>query len=479
MKKLQRIESILNKQLPEHAVLTAVPRGISIPVERNMSGPSRFAKKIGTNFHIMLPHNVMKLSADASKNSTILEVEHLLNHVDIGSIVSINGLESHFVDDVVKDDKGPGGTIALTDETFADHEEGTAIALHSVPMAVAETASAGSLGLVVYSKTIIVPGDEIGQLSNDEIAGSLSFFNVSHATESASDLEGWKYKYVLIVDGTLFDVIAGDTVYLRAYPAIRSNRTVLPTQKTVVVAGSIGPFLWDYHESRLHDGISDPDVVVAITTYSSGLFVIDDQVTIQQNTPVWDVTIPTTAFVLWDIKAGSLRLQNKNTLGTVDENGDFLLIKEIVPSLSEGKVLSLRLRADETNTEDIEYKIGFRLVDASKGGSEAAPLAYEDRTRCVYATGTIVAGAIESVQVTMPDDIDMITVGLYSESGGSAEILDWTAGSPTPTWVQYTILGKVVGEAVWACTGLYVKPIFQHRNDLVSANRYNSGFVLL
>lgn len=471
---LSRISKIVRGNLPDYGVTTIIPRGYAIPVDTFLVGRDRFARRLGSVFPILSPHNTMFVSRAVKQNDATIYVEELLPSVPVGSIVSFVGKEKVFVHDTDTTNK----YISLESGVYAAYSERTQVYLHSIPVTLVNNVVSGATVVTVDSNFVIVLNDSIEELSDSDIPGSGSECNVSGITVVQETSQPFRYTLTLSC-GLINGHSAGSFLYLRAYPAYKSRPIPLPTQPTVI-GDNVGPFLWDIAEGRLHDGIDDPEVYLSIETISSAFYTLDSMSTTAKNTPHYRVPIPATSFLFWDIKVGTLNVDGYYTAVHPNEDGDFVLSKEIIPDLPAGQIWRASFYSD---TVDTALRIGFHLSSTPAVAPilPSADYEYVSELNTVYLNKTIPVSKIWPVVIQSPNySCDRIEInGYVTDATNKMLIREWSQDGGRSSWVRYAIVSRVNGDYTWASSGLIVKPIFFTKDHLQLLQRFNSGAVMI
>jgi len=473
-RRLSRTEQLIQGQLPLHVTATVIPRGYYIPVDTFLNGEARFARRIGSVFPIISPENTMYLSKEAGQTADTIHVTALLPSVPVGSILSFRGKERHFVEDTVDTDETV--SISITDTLFSSYAVNTPVYLHGVPVTVTADALLGATSISISSTCLVVLGDVLEVLATATVPGSAKEHVVAAIT--ASDEEASPKTYTLTLGTGLAQALTtGDTLYLRAYPAYKSILLTLPTQETIY-GENVGPFLWDLTEGRLHDGIDDPDVVLALETTSSAFYTLDSMDTVAKNAIHWRVPIPSSAFAFWDIGAGSISVVDGTTLLLPNSLGDALLYQHIQPTFQD-----VYWRATFETTADVTLRVGFHLAEEpTVAPSPGTGYSYDSDLRVYYREYALTTGTLHVVDLETPAGYlcDRIDIAYYTtDTTAEVKLREWAQDGGRSSWVQYTIMAPVNGDYTWASSGLIIKPMFYTTDHLKLIARLNSGAAMV
>ena len=483
IRRISRTFDVIRKQMLKHASATIVPRGVAIPLDKFMGGAQRFARPLGSVFPILTPRNTMYPSATIRKDTMSFTVDNLLPTLPIGSIISLQGQELQFVQDVDTDLNQI--TIESEDGFLSDYDDTIKVYLHAVPITVAISVSAGTDFITVQSDHILVHGDVLTEALSEGVGGSTVDIPSSDITVINETTLPYTYT-VSLESGLKRDYTVDDVIYLRAYPAYKSTKLILPTQLGVL-GDNIGPFVWDFIEGRLHDGVGnqatggpDPEAFVAVETFSPSLISQGPIAVVDKNALHLGPVIDSHFFAFWNRHMGTLLYEGALTTITVDDEGDFMISQPLVPSWPAN---SGSLYAGFKATSDCNVRVGFHLKEMPVGTPSLPGAAYEwvESLQTIFFNVAIVGGAeATSTLIEMPVyDFDRIDLGGYSETLDTKVTLkEWHFFSGIPTWVEYTIMGRVNGDYTWGGSGLIIKPIFMGRDQLRQTNQADTGFAM-
>lgn len=478
--RLTEINRILQAAVSVSQPLSVIPRGIVFPLIAH--GKQRFSRRLGIEYPVMIPSNTMRLSRDHVYGDVSVHVSKLLPGLSIGSVLALGG-EKHTIQDVNSVDN-----IVHIESSglLANHATGDEINLHSVPVEVSSVSN-DKMVVSLSSPHALVLGDVLEVLVDEGVPGSAVEYSVAGLTlvEESNGL----YTYDVLVQSTLPE-FAFSTMYLRAYPAFVSDLIPLPTQQHII-GKNVGPFLWDIVDNRLHDGIEPPQTFLAIESVSSSFNVQSALSLIGKNSVHWYTPIPSSAFGLFDLHLGLLDTYRSgeallDTMGIPDENGDFLISKEMRPAAQPpetGWRATFRAVGCQVN-----IRIGFHLASTPSTIPETPEgYTYSSVLRVYYRNAVIDPGSVVSILLRPPSGLvfDRIDIGASfgppavegSERG--LVLRDWLCVAGRSSWVRYTMLARVTGDYSWGCSTLLIKPLFLTEDSLRFLERTDSGSVLL
>lgn len=485
-RRLSRIHKLIAGNLLGHQQGTIVPRGYSILVDPSLRGEARYARRIGSTFPVLMPANTMRLVQDVQQSDTIIYVSVLIaDGVPVGSILSFEGIERHFVEDTVDTNEVQSIELSSEDGVLSTHDVGAPVYLHAVPMVVSADAAVDDTTIDLETNHRMAVGDRIEILADPEVPGSAVEYEVTALTDLTPSSLTYAYR-ITISGGIQAALVAEDTIYLRAYPAFWSDTLPIPTQATIF-GGNVGPFLWDVVENRMHDGVDDVDTVLAVETVSSAFGTLDAMAVVAKNTPHWRVPIPSSSFLFWEKELGTFTFKTgarKFVIIEPNADGDFLLSNRMRPPLTE-----VEWRATfEALDGDCDIRIGFHIKDPSVTPVLPTPVGsetytWDDVLRVVWLDYTVTTGVVNVVRIQSPDeDVDRIILGGYGapENGCTGVVLrDWSQAAGRTSWIRYTLVAPVNGDHTWGSGGLQIKPYFFTSDHLQIIQRLNSGAAFL
>ncbi len=467
-RRLTRIEAMVQRQTPDYVSSSVVPRGTAIPIDKFMVGISRFCRKIGSSFPILTPALTTSVNNEVSQGERSIETKNTVQGLAAGCIISIAERELQFVQSTDSTRVVISGDIGILSPYPVD----TKVYLHAVPVTLTADVTAGSNILEISSDHLLVLGDKILELLTNGVPGSSHEHVVGELQVVQEDVK--PYTYVVTLDGlTRRGWSADDVLYLRAFPAYKSRLIPLPTQPTAL-GGNVGPFLWDYVDGRMHDGIEDPTVVVALSTFSAARTILQDFTVTGKNTVNSSVVIPSHMFALWDLNLGELEYSGSNSVGILDPEGDFMVVTELIPAFPGSNSWQTSFSSDTPMTVTVGFRCPEGLGTPSIPGPEYV---WKPEFRTLYYSTTLIGGGtVKTVQIQTPDmAYDSVSIGAFGEAGASLTMRSWNSSTGHCTWVQYTMVAYVGRDYAWAGSGLFVKPVFWSRDSLQQTDRLDSG----
>jgi hypothetical protein len=338
---------------------------------------------------------------------------------------------------------------------------------------------------VVHSEYPIYPGDVI----------NYKFFEYDVAEAlSVGSLPDGRTTYQITVDVGIPDTLEdGSTtqVYLRAYPAYESERRPLPN--IPITENNIGPFLYDRVSGSFFEDLEVEEVDVVSLFTASGTRILR-QKDAGKNYLIYNVAIPSDAFLFWDLDAGRLNYSrmNKTFVAFTDDQGKFHLHFNCIPEIVHVQDFQ-GWRVQVTPQNDtymvVQLEPNSVLAPFTTRAPGAAPPPPLPRGGVFLP-----AGVTTSVNIDFPEgsqDISKIHVMFDSEvvpgttnAGTRIDMESWEIrGIQTTAFVSHATIAKVTGRNVWGSSSAFAKPYWlrltylQVQTDLYS--RFNGGLLAL
>lgn len=445
-----------------------VPRGVSIPVDTFMSGISRFAAKLGAQYPVLVPRTSMTTISSMFRGDNTIYVKTIPKWGMDGMMISINGGEIHIVSSV----DVTNNILHLQTSIHADYDIGTVISIHAFPVAITTDLTSGDTTFDIESQHIIVIGDTLLEVINgisgkEHIISSVEYDQYDTTPYTCS---------ISISSGLVDDVPSSEHLYIRAYPAYISKLLPVPTQQTSTFSSNIGPFLYDFIEGRLHDGIPHPEVVTAVETWSPARKIISPMTIIVKNDINMSVDIPSSALALWDISMGEIRYDANHTVMVLDDSGDGLIYYDCVPSLPGGNTWYIGLYT----SDDIEISIGFKYKDipTSTPPIPGPEYVWVDEFNTMYYRNTISGVGNMVIPVIEPSQkYDRIEIGIHGNAQTNVILRGWNYSTGHTSWIRYSIVARVMLDTSWASSGIIIKPMFNNVDSVGDTGLMDGGFV--
>jgi hypothetical protein len=338
---------------------------------------------------------------------------------------------------------------------------------------------------VVHSEYPIYPGDVI----------NYKFFEYDVAEAlSVGSLPDGRTTYQITVDVGIPDTLEdGSTtqVYLRAYPAYESERRPLPN--IPITENNIGPFLYDRVSGSFFEDLEVEEVDVVSLFTASGTRILR-QKNAGKNYLIYNVAIPSDAFLFWDLDTGRLNYSrtNKTFVAFTDDQGKFHLHFNCIPEIAHVQDFQ-GWRVQVTPQNDtymvVQLEPNSVLAPFTTRAPGAAPPPPPPRGGVFLP-----AGVTTSVNIDFPEgsqDVSKIHVMFDSEvvpgtpnAGSRIDMESWEIrGIQTTAFVSHATIAKVTGRNVWGSSSAFAKPYWlrltylQVQTDLYS--RFNGGLLAL
>lgn len=270
------------------------------------------------------------------------------------------------------------------------------------------------------------------------------------------------------------DLEIDDIVYLRGFPAYRSNVITIPPHRRL--PHPIGPFVVDYVSGRFTDGQS-PTEVLSLQTFDGLDAPIDNAfpVAVPKNQPVLRVPIHQSAFLFFHRYRGTITYRNNKFVFRNDDRGRCEIWADLVPAWPAPLVgqsdlaWTTRLTFKSANVNAMYYQFepneiarvpGFPdqlLAVGSGGGNESKNViigmhaGQQPATRLRIITSGEPNGEIE---MDGWNAVGTVNDGLWQADGQQAEKL------------QYGIVARQIGAFDWQAGSLQIKPYFKTLADL-------------
>jgi len=336
---------------------------------------------------------------------------------------------------------------------------------------------------VVHSLYSIYPGDVI----------NYKFFeyDVADALLVGTLPDGRKTYQVTIDVGIPDTLVDGATnqVYLRAFPAYESTRRPLPN--IPLTQNNIGPFLYDRISGSFFEDLEVEEVDVLSLYSAAGARILYEKDS-GKNRLVYNIAIPSDAFLFWDLSQGRLNFSrtNKTFVALTDDRGKFHVHFECVPEIQhEPGFQGWRVQVTpEVDTYMVVQLEPNPLLPPFTLRAPGAPPPPPPPRGGVF----LPAGVTTSVNIDFPENSVPITrlnvlfdtevkPGTFN-AGSRIDMKSWEIrGLQTTAFVSHATIAKVTGRNVWASSSAFAKPYWlrltylEVQTDLYS--RFNGGLL--
>lgn len=452
---LDRIESTVQRILSDSQSLRLVPRGAPRYLDRDLRGTLRFARRRGSFLPTWAAETSTQLAEPATTGALDLKVQRMLGTFGLGSIVQLAGRSRHYIQDTLLDE----ARLLLADNLLDAYAVGKPVASYAQPITSVGPFRAGSTTLQVRAPFEIHNGDELHLMLDPSLILSAARYQVLAARPLGRD--GTQYTTEVDLDDDTARALATDeTLYCRTRPAYHSTRVQLPVMDAASVR-PIGPFLIDYLSGAFTAQLGITETLSLQLYGQSGVIGgYEYPVTVQKNTPIVNLPIPSDALLFWHRVNGTLDWNGRRTLCRHDQNGHFRLIQPLVPTWPVGNSWEIRVLCSSSALIRVGFPpAGFREYSIGAG----------ERT-------TITIG-------TDAGDPAGERIEIISRSAADA-VLEWGDFRPVGQSVralEYRIVSSAEATHDWQASSALAKPIFFTRDDVTprsTEDRLSGGLLL-
>jgi hypothetical protein len=258
---------------------------------------------------------------------------------------------------------------------------------------------------------------------------------------------------VALDQGISRSLLNDEIIYLRAQPGYQSGQLrVLLANGPFVLDYISGPFFEDmevdeYLNVQLFDALGLP-----LTGY-------EKPVAVGKNFAVTATKIASDSMLFWDVIVGAVQIRDGKFLAVTDENGRFVLSKELVPEFKTETLWDIPVLSDTAAL----LRVKFEPND--------------------YRSFSLPDGILQRVTVGMnPGDLPASRIEVVIQAqhpGALVEFGDWVAHS-TVSYLSYQVTSTAYGSNVWQAGSLMLKPYFFTLQDIAArydSSGYDSGVV--
>lgn len=442
MSLLRDVERIARKPLPHYSTLKLLVRGYPLYLDPLLKGEARFARKVGSPFGVINPDVVTKTTTATLQSQNNITVERLLRWYEPGCILDIGrGKEYVEIQDVDVENKR-----IYTPPFFLPHDVSSRVVLHAVPCFAYADYPAGLNTIQIRSKYRIVKNDEILIERIEGVIRSSVKYKVLNAKLEATEahLDGMNYKQTIQLDkNTVRSLSPSSKVWLRAYPSYVS--------KLIIVPDDVGPFLLDFMGGRIKSksGLLEEESYTATFFAKFGEKILSDYpIEIGKNFSIPYEAIPSDWVLFWDLKDGHFSYDYNKPVAVCNAEGYFNAVKRIIPDLPP-----MTWNTQVTADNDCKF--------VSWSGD--APSEYNLQT---FVNKNIIVGRSDT-------SISEMRICIKGAPNTRVTLDDWFPTTADAAKIEYTMLVKIVDEAVWQCSGLIIKPYFINLN--LVKGRFDTG----
>lgn len=483
---LNEIEETLNRQLPLWSSARLIPRGLLLPLDPYLSGTARAAKKVGEVLPVLVPNNTATTSTEIQP----LDVKIYLNvntlfYLKPGFLISLNN------EKVIEITKIAGLEITLSEKAGLNLPAGSVVSVYAFPAKILGDFIVPNPPLprpnVIEIKTSVelMEGDFIDIPSGHGGFNEYEIVTI-HAARKSRDPIGAEFPYIWAIEisqvaipdippeiadsiqtltGIPRNLIDGETIYLRAFPAYFSKQIVAQPRYFHIPTATIGPYLLDRVSGLVNDNPesappseSDPvgGNIVDVDEITEIEFLRGDssltktvKLKVGEQFPVWNQNIESEHLVMWDVLRGQLDFAQGFMVMNLDEHGYAEVFTKLVPSIDHTAVDAPIFTINTQSTS--EYNVCIELY----------PNASVTKTAVVSSTDTNFYSDSAVLHLDpsgeAPTAFKISVAGLPGQQVGVHSII---SSLPSVAKIRYKILARTVGNYHWASSGLLQKPMW-------------------
>lgn len=451
MAEFRDIQKIIEGATVEYATLKIVPRGTPIFPDILMTGEMRFGRRLGANFSVMNPDNVLRLTAPVAAKTQSLPIERVTPWLEADALLSFNGIEMFEIMDWSEENK----TVMIRQPLTSAKTTSDIVRLWATPLVMHADAAAGTSTISVRSRYNLLNGDTITFPVN-EFLSSLTERNVLIASSGgASPDPEFPFVFSLVLDKPIpIELFENNSpIYLRAYPAYYSPVIRVPKLQA---PSQMGPFILDYVSSPL-DSVPEYEETFSMRTFDGGGTPVHgtgtELITVQKNHPIVSRPMWAEGMLFWQVERGSGGFIFPNRYRMIsDETGKVRVRTDLLPHFPTGFGWAMKIRSSSDGTFGVaQYPHGIQYY----------PLVANDVQ--IITFNTVSGEPIERIDFLAHLDVPGSEIVLQD-----ANIIGAVSAS-----FQYGMVFRVVGDSNFQTTSVIVKPYFLSLSDL--AARYDSG----
>jgi len=428
MGNLEQIHNLTNSSLPTSHVGFHVWRGLTLPTDIFLSGSARFARKTGNFLPTLLPFNFARLSQAVKLNDQVIFLDNFPTpSITLGTRIRINRRETKVVEDFNQENN----ELLLSTGIQAAYPSYTPVEVYGQPIESDGNYLAGEVTINIDSVWKIYPGDVLvfGVAEIDVIASTI--------TATVGDIYSYQ---ITLKEGIPTDLEHQGLVLLRAYPAYESEVRALPTTPGVLTSG-VGPFVVDWVSGPLLTGTQIEETMYVYLQTASGI-VLQENI-FNKNDLVLRAPIQANYPLFWDVGRGKINWDGSRFHAYTDTESKFHIFKKLVPNFPTDQVNQWNIQVEPDN--DVNIFVEF-----------------EPNVSQSYA---LTGGVVTTINLLLdPTDQPAERVHIRIDSGANPETLikfnDWNLITPQVETLKYHVVSKVTGTYNYACSGLFIKPMF-------------------
>lgn len=443
---ISRIEDLVEDGTPSWTTTHVIARGTPRYTDKGLKGTLRYGHRVGSFLPNIQAENRMRLAADVSPDSQSATLDRIVDGLVPGSLVMLDERELQSVVDVNYDSTSIQTTFGIQKA----HTMGSSVDLFGEPLQVVGVfEQPATTELIVRGRYQVLVGDKLWIQSEPDLLLSGQDYEVVATQGYQPSMQEWDS--VLIFSGRLpAKVIAGSTVYLRAYPAYRSPLVYVPTVSRVPYP--LGPFLLDYQSGQMTER-SDPRETLSIQTFDNvGVPYEPYPVKAAKNHPVVRVSIHQSSFLWWRVLAGQMTYRTDKLVLRCDERGRAYIWTDLTPAWAGPAAWRTRVRWRSGSSVNLSYRF------------------FPDETRLA---GTGSGGAYSTVIIKMNQTSNRVALMLTGQPGAEIEMDGWNvyqraAVGDDPEYlgevarVQYGLVAETIGHQEWQGSSNSVQAVFPY-----------------
>lgn len=483
---LDSLEETLNRQLPLWSSARLIPRGLLLPLDPYLSGTARAAKKVGEVLPVLVPNNTATTSTEIQPSDVKIYLNvNTLFYLKPGFLISLNN------EKVIEITKIAGLEITLSEKAGLNLPAGSTVSVYAFPAKILGDFIVPNPPLprpnVIEIKTSVelMEGDFIDIPSGHGGFNEYEIVTI-HAARKSRDPIDAEFPYIWAIEisqvaipdippeiadsiqtltGIPRNLIDGETIYLRAFPAYFSKQIVAQPRYFHIPTATIGPYLLDRVSGLVNDNPesappseSDPvgDNIVDVDEITEIEFLRGDssltktvKLKVGEQFPVWNQNIESEHLVMWDVLRGQLDFAQGFMVMNLDEHGYAEVFTKLVPSIDHTAVDAPIFTINTQSTS--EYNVCIELY----------PNASVTKTAVVSSTDTNFYSDSAVLHLDpsgeAPTAFKISVAGLPGQQVGVHSII---SSLPSVAKIRYKILARTVGNYHWASSGLLQKPMW-------------------
>jgi hypothetical protein len=464
MGEYREIQKIMEGSTVDYATLKVVPRGTPLFPDILMTGQIRFARRLGSNFAVLCPDNLIRLTATASVQASALTVQRILPWFELNAIVTFNGTEFYQILDWSVDATNTISTLVLQTPLQTAQDSTTPASLWATPLVMHADSAQNVSTIVVRSRYQLMNGDVVTFPVSPNL-NSLTERNVilAQAAGASGDPE-FPLLFSLTLDQPMPITMQAQEsqIYMRAYPGYYSPVINVPKLKSPSL---MGPFLLDYLSSPL-DSTPQYTETFQYRTFDGGGNPVEGSgnymITCPKNQPVLSRPIWAENMMYWKIIRGSGGFISPNTFRLItDQDGKARVKSDLVPNWPGGPQWTIKVTTTANGT--------FRVW--------SEPWGFQDFNITAGITNLITFGAPAGQTIERLDFLAKLV------APGEVNIKDANVAGSVAASFQYGYVFQLIGDSNFEATSVVVKPYFLSLADLAAqydtGQNYNSWFIYL